>query len=128
MQTAVTSTGNLTSYYTPPGSVTTYDVAFVILHFAELDSAATAISREFFIDVGDGSLPTPINPFNDTGGAFVRTTWLFWDRAILPRTLLTLYPVPSSPNGPILNALELYSISDARQATTVDRDGACFIS
>lgn len=124
MKSAVTTTGNLTSYYMlGNGQRTTYSVAFVLLHFAELDSAATTTSREFYIDEGDGSSPTYVNPFNDTFGAFLRTTWLFWDRVITPTSMLTLFPAPLSLNGPILNAMELYSVSDTRRTSTLDRDG-----
>lgn len=125
MQTAVATSGNLTSYMLPPGSATYANSAFLLLHFAELDPSASNTSREFYIDIGDGREPTLMNPYTDskTPGPYSRTSWLFWDRTIGPTTLLTLYPTAVSLRGPILNAMEVFSVPDTRHASTLDRDG-----
>ncbi|KAG0614721.1 hypothetical protein M758_6G198900 [Ceratodon purpureus] len=124
MQTAVATSGNLTSYMLPPGSATYANSAFLLLHFAELDPSASNTSREFYIDIGDGREPTLMNPYTDskTPGPYSRTSWLFWDRTIGPTTLLTLYPTAVSLRGPILNAMEVFSVPDTRHASTLDRD------
>lgn len=133
LQTAVaTEHGTFVCNYLSPLKDETVALPFPILHFAELDPAANVTSRVFAIQIWPWYNPPywPVeNTFNITLTKPQGFQWDFWwfepfaSSAAGPTTVFTMEPTSVSAWGPILNALEVFAISDPAVAKTVDRDG-----
>jgi hypothetical protein len=76
-------------------------------YFAELDALANATSRSFDIIMG-GYLPTPVNPYNDTGSAFQADGFYYSNYTFDASFKIELQPTNQSAWSPILNAFEAY--------------------
>lgn len=136
LQSGLTTTGrgNMTLFVSGGSSATSdvYSNAELVLYFAELNPAANVTSREFFITVPrDGASPDVSyeNPFNftDPPAPFTANSWSFWDVFnVGPKTAVTLSPSPNSIEGPILNGMELFSITGPAARLTISRDGEHF--
>lgn len=76
-------------------------------YFAELDALANATSRSFDMIMG-GYLPSPVNPYNDTGGAFRADVYYYSNYTFDASFKIELQPTNQSAWSPILNAFEAY--------------------
>jgi hypothetical protein len=125
MRTALTDTnGNMTIFFPDSNSYT----AYVAIYCAELDPTANGTSRKYYINVPFYN-PVLINPFlNQTN------TYSFPN--VLPFTLfpysegsnISLYPDPTSPLGPLVNALEFLESENLMMATLTNlQDGELII-
>lgn len=130
LQTALTTSGNMTiqgMFGTPDpfisSPLTNWIFAYIVFYFAELDSNATATSREFYIQLPYLS-DQYINPLNDTNTSqpFVAS------RSIQYTDFPSWWPIPlyrgqNSTLGPSLNALEFLEVTWTSNLKTIDRDG-----
>jgi hypothetical protein len=129
MRTALTDTnGNMTISFP---DVNSYE-AYVSFYYAELDPTANSTSRNYYVTTSSFPL-TLVNPYvNETnsnlnGYTFpnVITSGYFlysggWD--------ILLYPDPTSPLGPLVNALELLELENFQMATLTNlQDGELII-
>lgn len=111
------------------GTGNVYKLAEVCLHFAELDPTANITSREFYITIPRPGGPEVLveNAFNFTPipMPFTANTWYIWDlRDFGPSTSITFSSAPNSVKGPIINGMELFSITEPADVTlTTPRDG-----
>ena len=123
MQTclAMSTPGNMTFYF--PLQQDSTD-AFLGFYWAELDPNANITSRQFKVHVPGFAQDSPINVYNESQGLyslFEESWWLF---TITPQTsIFVQYSTPTSVYGPILNALELFAITDVISSTTTLIDG-----
>jgi hypothetical protein len=99
--------------------------AYLSFYFAELDPTANATSRNYYVMVPGYPIPV-VNPFNQTtkfpDGLFfpeVYYSGIGWD--------IFLYPDPTSPLGPLVNALELLKVGDQMVTLTNLQDGELII-
>ncbi len=123
MRTALTDTsGNITIYFPDTNNY----LAYLSFYFAELDPTANATSRNYYVLVPD-SYPTLINPLvdqtsNGPDGAFYPNVDYYgdgWD--------IIVYPDPTSPLGPLVNALEFLEVRDQMVTLTNLQDGELII-
>jgi hypothetical protein len=119
LQTAVTvQNGNLTinlAVFSP--------VTHMILHFAELDNHTSNVSRKFLVHVPEIDDDSYVNARNFSGEPYKPFYWYFWNLAFTdPNTPITFYSRPRSRLGPLINALELFTIYDTTSSTTLDQD------
>jgi hypothetical protein len=122
MRTALTDTsGNMTIYFPDTNSYS----AYLSLYFAELDPTANATSRNYYVLVS-GYLYGLVNPFvnqtsNPPDALFVPDVYYSpgWD--------IVLYPDPTSPLGPLVNALEFLEVGDQMVTLTNPQDGELII-
>ena len=127
LQTAVaTVSGTLSTHYLPPDINQTVTLPFPILHFVELDPNANLTSREFEIQIPPW-VSTYENTYNitpDHPSAFEYDFWTFHetDYSVGPTSTFDLIPTATSVWGPILNALEVFAVSDPATSKTVERD------
>ena len=127
LQTAVaTVSGTLSIHYLPPGTNQTVKLPFSILHFVELDPNANLTSREFDIQIPSW-VSTYENTYNitpDHPSAFEYDVKTFQetDYSMGPTSTFDLIPTATSIWGPILNALEVFAVSDPATSKTVERD------
>lgn len=120
LQTAVTvQNGNLSI------SIPVYSpVSHLILHFAELDNTTTSVSREYMVKVPSVTQDSYVNPFNFTHQHYKPYYWYFWNVQWTSLSdLITFYPINNSRLGPLVNAMELFTILDVAASTTLDQDG-----
>lgn len=120
LQTAVTvQNGNLTvtlPVYSP--------VSHMLLHFAELDNHTSNVSRKFLVEVPGVEDDSYVNARNYSGEPYKPFYWYFWDLAFTaPSNPITFYSKARSRLGPLLNALEFFTIYDITSSTTLDQDG-----
>jgi hypothetical protein len=112
--TAVTTNGNVTITFPLTCSSTWY----LLLYCIELDPAANATSREFYVTTISDYPFLIINPFfHSNWSVSLEETW---------RYSLELYQdsTTSTPLGPLVNAIEIYEISqDPKALLTNDLDG-----
>ncbi len=122
MRTALTDTsGNMTIYFRDTNNYT----AYLSFYFAELDPSANATSRNYYVLV-PGYTPNLVNPFvSQTNyfpdGIFEEVSYdgNEWD--------ILLYPDPTSPLGPLVNALEFLKVGDQMVTLTNFQDGELII-
>ena len=139
LQTAVaTEYGTFVCNYLSPFKEETVALPFPILHFAELDAAANVTSRVFVMQIWPwfkASDWETENPFNITPSSPRAYQWDYWwfepwaTSTAGPTTVFSMEATAASAWGPILNALEVFALSqDPAVAKTVDRDGEYFYS
>lgn len=123
--------GNMTvlPFVGPQLAAGLFNLTEVCLHFAELDPTANITSREFFITVPRPTGPQVVveNAFNYTNppAPYAANTWYIWDLLKSgPSTSFTFTPTVNAVKGPIINGMELFSISEPVDVRmTTDRDG-----
>ncbi|CAM6007505.1 unnamed protein product [Sphagnum balticum] len=110
MRTALTDTrGNMTINF--PADPNSY-LAYLSFYYAELDPTANATSREYYVLVPGYYNPTLVNPIlnqtsNPPDGAFFSEVNYYGTGLDI-----LLYPDPTSPLGPLVNALEFLEVGD----------------
>jgi hypothetical protein len=127
MRTALTDTnGNMTIFFPDMNS---YE-AHLSFYYAELDPTANSTSRNYYI-ISPDSDPLLVNPFlnksstdlyNNIPNVITFTFFLYtqgWN--------ILLYPDPTSPLGPLVNALEFVEIGNQMATLTNLRDGELII-
>jgi hypothetical protein len=123
MRTALTdTTGNIT--ISSPADTNSYP-AFLSFYYAELDPTANATSREYYV-LGPEAILSLVNPIvNQT---YFNADVIFfnfyyygngWD--------IFLYRDPTSPLGPLVNALEFLKVGDQMVTLTNFQDGELII-
>ena len=120
---AMSTPGNMTFYF-PLQQNSTY--AYWEIYWAELDPNATVTSRQFTIHVPGFAPDLPVNVYNYTGGLYSVLDVPLWysNFHLTPQTSkFVQYSTPTSVYGPILNALELFAITDVISSTTTLIDG-----
>jgi hypothetical protein len=124
MRTALTETaGNMT--ITLPADNNSYQ-AYLSFYYAELDPTANATSRNYYVLAPESS-PYLVNPIlNQTNGFFPDA--LFFNFAYYGNgSDIFLYPDPTSPLGPLVNALEFLKVGDQMVPLTNLQDGELII-
>jgi len=123
MRTALTDTsGNMTIYFPDTNRYS----AYLSFYFAELDPTANATSRNYYVLVPEYD-PSLVNPIlnqtsNGPDGAFYPEVYYYgngWD--------IIVYPDPTSPLGPLVNALEFLEVVDQMVTLTNLQDGELII-
>jgi hypothetical protein len=123
MQTclAMSTPGNMTFYYSLLQG-TSY--AYLQFYWAELDQNVNATSRQFKVHVPGFVQDSLVNVYNDTQGLNQYLGEAWWDFTLTTQTSqFVQYSTPTSVYGPILNALELFTITDVISSTTTIIDG-----
>jgi len=123
MRTALTdTTGNMT--LSSPADNNSY-TAYLSFYFAELDPTANATSRNYYVLV-PGYYPSLVNPIlNKTNNLpdVLYFTFYYsgngWD--------IFLYRDPTSPLGPLVNALEFLKVGEQMVTLTNFQDGELII-
>ena len=93
------------------------------LFFAEIGTNSSATSRGFNISLS-GNMPVVTeNPYVDAGGALKADIKSFTDWSIGMDSTVTLTPLPTATNPPLLNALELLVPITLSTSTTAAADG-----
>ena len=123
MQTclAMSKPGNMTFYF-PLQQDSTY--AYLEFYWAELDPNVNVTSRQFKVHVPGFALDSSLNVYNESQGlySFLEEAW--WYFTLTPQTSkFVQYSTPTSVYGPILNAVELFAITDVISSTTTVIDG-----
>jgi hypothetical protein len=129
MRTALTDTnGNMTIYFPDTNS---YE-AYMSFYYAELDPTANATSRNYYVATSYNNvyLVNPIlnqsNSYSDNGYYYpnVLTSGVF---LYTEGWYTLLYPDPTSPLGPLVNALEFLELKNLMAPLTNLRDGELII-
>lgn len=119
LQTALTVQGNLTItnlVYSP--------VSHLIFHFAELDNHTSPVSRKYMVKVPAVTPDSYVNPFNFSREHYKPYYWYFTGVPLNGiDDQITFYPKPRSRLGPLVNAMELFTVLDVAAYTTFDQDG-----
>jgi hypothetical protein len=133
LQTAVTTSGpELISYFLPsgwPGMKSDSWLKWIFVYWVELNSSTGNLTRDFNI-----TLPalTGLPGSSALNGSFLSEDgYEYWDLPSVTATgdnatIILTKTQPSSPLGPILNAMEYFSKSDARNSRTDLQDGELF--
>jgi hypothetical protein len=126
LDTALTTNGTMTIIFPFTQSVAWH----MFLYCVELDPTANATSREFYAMIPNatsglfndiqGYPPVLINPFAmSPNHAYVQE---YWDAVPWSMTLFQNSST-STPNGPLVNALEVYEIMENVNVLTNEQDG-----
>lgn len=100
----------------------------VLLWFAEIELKAQPQSREFEVGI-DENWQTPINILNVTNATKYRAyEWGYGSIALSGTSTIAFRATNRSSLGPILNAMEVYGISDPVQPRTDMQDGNQFLA
>lgn len=122
MSTALTWPKDNTGF-TLPLSVSGGRNYVVLLWFAEIEPKAHIHSREFVVGV-DGNWQDPIDILNVTKEIkYEAYEWGYGSIALSGTSAIALNATSRSALGPILNALEVYGVSDPVQPRTDMREG-----
>ena len=127
MQTALSPTvlGSLTylsSLFTVLNKYPNADIV-LNLYFADIDPKSTATSRAFNISL-DANFPMVTeNPYADAGGALKADVKSLIGWGQYTNLGITLIPLPTSTDPPLLNAVEILVPNILSQATTNATDG-----
>ena len=98
--------------------------AYLELYWAELDPNVTVTSRQFMVQVPGYPSDLLHNIYYQSGGLNSLLDESMWDFTLTPQTSkIVQYSTPTSVYGPILNALELFAITDVISSTTNIIDG-----
>lgn len=122
MQTclAMSKPGNMTFYF-PLQQDNTY--AYLGFYYAELDPNVNVTSRQFKVHVPDAS-EVLVNVYNESQALYSFFGEAWWYFTLTPQTSkFVQYSTPTSVYGPILNAVELFAITDVISSTTTVIDG-----
>jgi hypothetical protein len=111
MNTALTTNGNMTITIQSPHSY----IWFMTLYSAELNSSATTIPREFIVDV-PGYIPAlqPVQLFIYFNPSYVGE--LQYYGTVPDFVSLFADPTSGSPWGPLVNAMEIFEVSENQMA------------
>jgi hypothetical protein len=124
LRTALTDTaGNMTINLT--ADTNSYQ-AYLSLYYAELDPTANATSRNYYVLVPE-FVPFLLNPIlNETNGLFP-DAFSFYFPYYGNGLDIFLYRDPTSPLGPLVNALEFFKLGDQMVTLTNLQDGELII-
>ena len=108
-----------------PGNMTIYfplrqDIphAYLEFYYAELDPNVIVTSRQFMVHVPGFPTDKALNIYNLTG-LFELYYHYWWGFTLTPQmSKIVQYSTPTSVYGPILNAVELFAITDVISSTT----------
>ena len=119
---AMSTPGNMTFYFAlQQNSTYAYYLEF---YWAELDPNANVTSRQFMVHVPGFAQDLLVNVYNDTTGRYSLEDEAWWYFTLTPQTSnFVQYSTRTSVHGPILNALELFTITDVISSTTTIIDG-----
>jgi hypothetical protein len=123
MQTclAMSTPGNMTFYYSLQQGTS---LAYLQFYWAELDQNVNVTSRQFEVHVPSFIQDTLVNVYNESQGLYQFFDGAWWDFTLTTQTSqFVQYSTPTSVYGPILNALELFAITDVISSTTTTIDG-----
>jgi hypothetical protein len=129
MRTALTDTnGNMTIFFPDNNPC----VAFMSFYYAELDPTANATSRNYYIEPSNFS-PNFVNPVlnqsnssSDIGNNFPNVITFGYFQYSAGWNIL-LYPDPTSPLGPLVNAFEFLESEEQMATLTNLQDGELII-
>ncbi len=123
MRTALTDTrGNMTINF--PADTNSYS-AYLSLYYADLDPTANDTSRKYYVQLPD-YYPTFVNPILNLTNYYPDALLLDFEYYGNGLDVL-LYPDPTSPLGPLVNALELFKAGDQMVKLTNLQDGELII-
>jgi hypothetical protein len=123
MRTALTdTTGNMTINF--PADTNNY-TAYLSLYYAELDPTANSTSRNYYVLL-PGANPYLVNPLLNQSNYFLDGLFNYLDYSGNGLDIL-LYPDPTSPLGPLVNALEILKLGDQIVTLTNLQDGELII-
>ncbi len=129
MRTALTDTnGNMTIFFPDDN---TYG-AFMSLYYAELDPTANDTSRNYYV-TPYGSYPYLLNPIVNQSNTYLNNDYnppnalTHFSFTYSEGWNILLYPDPSSPLGPLVNALELLEFENSMKTLTNFQDGELII-
>ncbi len=124
MRTALTDTnGNMTIHFPDMNS---YE-AYVLFYYAELDPSANDTSRNYYVNVPTTTSPYVVNPLNNqTNSVYFPNVLIFYFPYSKVWNIL-LYPDPTSPLGPLVNALEFLEFGNQLATLTNHQDGELII-
>lgn len=121
LQTA--QTWPLTQNFTYSFNISVTGNYMVWLWWAEIDPQASNKTRSMLLSV-TGAVPNnPVNVVNITGGMYIAYEYGYSSHTLTPSTTMTLSPTPDSQLGVMLNALEVYRLSDPLVPRTYPSDG-----
>ena len=114
-----------------PGSMTIYfplqqDIphAYLEFYWTELDGNVNVTSRQFMVHVPGYASDSPCNIYNQSGGLYSLSDEWWSNFTLTPQTSkIVQYSTPTSIYGPMLNAVELFAITDIISSTTNIIDG-----
>jgi len=123
MQTclAMSTPGNMTFYFPLQQDIS---YAYLEFYWAELDQNVNVTSRQFKVHVPEFELDSLVNVYNDSQGLYEFLEEGWWRFTLTPQTsVFVQYSTPTSVYGPILNALELFAVTDVISSITTIIDG-----
>ncbi len=124
MRTALTdTTGNMTINF--PADTNSYPV-YLSLYYAELDPTANVTSREYYVLPSEFYYPSFVNPILNLTSNYPDALLLDFYYFGYGLDIL-LYPDPTSPLGPLVNALEFLKVGDQMAKLTNLQDGELII-
>jgi hypothetical protein len=123
MRTALTDINNNMTIYFP--DMNNFD-AFVSFYFAELDPTANATSRNYYI-LTPNSDPLLVNPFLNQTNSNPPNVLTFGYVLYNEGWNILLYPDPTSPLGPLVNAVEFLKYGNQMATLTNRQDGELII-
>jgi hypothetical protein len=96
------------------------------LYYAELDPTANNTSRKYYVLVPEFYYPTFVNPILNQTSSFpdALLSDLYYNGNGFE---IFLYPDPTSPLGPLVNALEFLEVGDQMVTLTNLQDGELII-
>lgn len=96
---------------------------FVNFFFAEIGTTSSATSRAFNISLSGNEPVVTENPYVDAGGALKADVKLFPSWTLDSASSITLTPLPTATDPPLLNAIEIYGPQSLSTTTTAPADG-----
>ncbi|CAN5965854.1 unnamed protein product [Sphagnum jensenii] len=117
MRTALTDkSGNMTIYFPDTNSYQMY----MLFYYAELDPTANATSRTYYVEVADNNTIL-VNPILNKSSYYPNFLF-YYGLSYYDGWNILLYPDPTSPLGPLVNALEFFEIEGQMVTLTNPQD------
>jgi len=130
MRTALTDTnGNMTIFFPDDNSCQ----AFMSFYYDELDPTANATSRNYYVQPSDSYSPIFVNPVHNQSNSSSNTATTYPNVITFGYFLysegwnILLYPDPTSPLGPLVNAFEFLESESLMDPLTNLQDGELII-
>jgi len=122
MRTALTDkSGNMTIYFPDTNSYQMY----MLFYYFELDPTANVTSRTYYVEVAD-NITVLVNPIRNQS-SYYPNALDYYGISYYDGWNILLYPDPTSPLGPLVNAFELFQIEGEMVTLTNPQDGALII-
>ncbi len=123
MRTALTDiNGNMTIYFPDMNNY----AAYVSFYYAEIDPTANGTSRNYYV-LTPNSDPLLVNPFLNRTNSNSPNVLTFNYVLYSEGWNILLYPDPTSPLGPSVNALEFLEFGNEMATLTNHQDGELII-